>query len=211
MAKPATTTKSAKSAKTRTRMDEFERFYPASRPEWRMWLAENHDKAPGVWVIRYKISANQPTISYEDVVEEALCFGWIDSLARKLDAESHIQMVTPRKPKSVWSKINKERVERLITQGLMAPAGLTKIELAKANGSWLSLDAVEAMTVPADLADALAANLDAKRYWDAFPPSSQKIILQWIAAAKRPETRARRIEEAVRLATQNIRANHYRQ
>jgi uncharacterized protein YdeI (YjbR/CyaY-like superfamily) len=192
-------------------IEEFDRFYPPDRAAWRRWLADNHDKALGVWVIRYKAHSNQPTITYDELVEEALCFGWIDSLPRKLDNERHMLMVTPRKPKSVWSKINKERVERLIEQQLMTPIGLAKIEAAKADGSWSALDEVEALTMPHDLRDALAANVDAQRHFDAFPPGSQKIILQWIASAKKPETRAKRIAETVRLATQNIKANHYRQ
>ncbi len=196
---------------TKPRIDEFERFHPTNRAEWRQWLADNHDQAPGVWVIRYKAYTNKPGISYDELVEEALCYGWVDSLPRKLDDERHMLMVTPRKPKSGWSKINKGRVERLIAQGLMTPAGLAKIEAAKADGSWNALDEADALVVPDDLRDALAANADAQRHFDAFPPGSRKIILQWVASARKPETRAKRIAETVHLAAQNIKANHYRQ
>jgi len=195
----------------KSKIDEFERFYPPDRAAWRAWLADHYDKSPGVWVIRYKVASQQPTITYDELVEEALCFGWVDSLPRKLDDERHMSMVTPRKPKSVWSKINKERVERLVAQGLMTAVGLAKIDAAKADGSWTAIDDVEALSVPDDLQVALAADADAKRHFDAFPPGSQKIILQWISSAKTAETRAKRITETVKLAAQNIRANHYRQ
>ncbi len=111
------------------------------------------------------------------------------------------------KPGSIWAKSNKARVERLIAQGLMRPEGLAKIEAAKADGSWNALDEVEALTLPDDLREALANNIDARRHFEAFPPGSQKMILYWIVSAKRPETRAKRIAETVRLAAQNIRAN----
>ncbi len=195
----------------KSRIDALERFYPPDRAAWRQWLVDNYDKASGVWVIQYKTRASQPTITYDDLVEEALCFGWIDSTMRKLDDERSMLMVTPRKPRSVWAKSNKARVERLIVRGLMTPAGLTKIEAAKADGSWNAFDEVEALTVPDDLRQALAQNIDARRHFEAFPASAQKMILYWIASAKRPETRAKRIAETVRLAAQNIRANQPRQ
>src|SRR5687768_10686239 len=179
-------------------MDTFEQFYPPNRAAWRQWLEENHDTARGVWVIRYKTRTSQPTVTYAEIAEEALCYGWIDSLQRKLDDERSILMVTPRKANSGWSKVNKERVERLLADGLIMPSGLAKIEAAKANGSWNSLDAAESLTMPDDLRDALAANADAQRHFDGFPPSSKKIILQWIASAKKPETRATRVAETVR-------------
>ncbi len=162
-------------------------------------------------MIRYKTYTSQPTITYEELVEEALCYGWVDSLPRKLDEERHMLMVTPRKPGSGWSRINKARTARLIEAGLMTPAGLAKIEAAQADGSWNSLDEVEALTMPDDLRDALTANPTAQRHFGAFPPGSQKIILQWITSARKPETRAKRIAETVRLAAKNIKANHYRQ
>jgi uncharacterized protein YdeI (YjbR/CyaY-like superfamily) len=191
-------------------IDSYEQFYPPDRAEWRQWLAANHDSAPGVWVIRYKQAAKEPTLSYAEIAEEALCFGWIDSTQRKLDDERSLLMVTPRKPKSGWSKVNKERIERLTAQGLMMPAGQAKIDAAKADGSWTALDASEAMIMPDDLGAALATNAEAQRYFDAFPPSSKKIIFHWISSAKTEATRTKRVEETVRLAAQNIRANHHR-
>jgi uncharacterized protein YdeI (YjbR/CyaY-like superfamily) len=191
-------------------IDSYEQFYPTDRAAWRQWLADNHEIAPGVWVIRYKRAAKEPTLSYEEIAEEALCFGWIDSTQRKLDDERSLLMVVPRKAKSGWSKVNKERIERLTAQGLMMPAGQAKIDAAQANGSWTLLDAAEAMILPDDLGAALAANAEAQRNFDAFPPSSKKIIFQWIGSAKTEGTRTKRVEETVRLAAQNIRANQYR-
>lgn len=187
-------------------INDFAQFSPATRAEWRAWLASSHDQAPGVWLILYKKHANKPTPTYDELVEEALCYGWVDSLTRKLDDDRYFLMFTPRKPGSVWAASNKQRVERLIAQGLMTPAGLAKIEAAKADGSWTALDAVDALAVPDDLQDALAANPDARRHFEAFSPSARKIILYWIASARKSETRAKRIEETVRLAAQNIRA-----
>lgn len=192
------------------KIDEYEQFYPADRQAWRDWLAANHDRAPGVWVIRYKQEAGQPSVTYAEIAEEALCFGWIDSTQRKLDDERNVILVTHRKPKSGWSKVNKERIERLTAEGLMHPAGQAKIDAAKADGSWSKLDAIEALTMPDDLREALAANADAQRHFAAFPPSAQKIILHWVSSAKRPETRAKRVDETVRLAAQNVRANDQR-
>ncbi len=144
-------------------------------------------------------------------MEEALCFGWVDSRPNKLDDERYMQLFSPRKPKSPWSKLNKQRVEKLIEQGLMTPAGLEKIEAAKQNGMWGIYDDIEALTVPQDLKEALAADETAKTNFEAFSDSSKKNILWWIESAKRPETRAKRIEETVELAAKNIKANHYRQ
>jgi uncharacterized protein YdeI (YjbR/CyaY-like superfamily) len=190
---------------------ELATYHPKTRAAWREWLAKHHATSPGVWLVSYKKSSGKVSPSYEDTVEEALCFGWIDSIGRGLDDERTMLRFSPRKPKSAWSKPNKERVARLIDDGRMAPAGLATIEVAKKNGSWNALDAVDAMIVPPDLKAALAANAAASRYFDAFPPSSKKIILGWIGSAKRPETRAKRVAETVRLAAKNQRANHYRQ
>ncbi|MCC7448184.1 MAG: YdeI/OmpD-associated family protein [Anaerolineae bacterium] len=190
--------------------DNLERYYARDRQEWRDWLAQNHATSPGVWLIYYKKESSQPHVEYADAVEEALCFGWIDSTARKLDDERYMQFFSPRKPKSVWSKPNKQRVERLIQQGLMTPVGLEKIEAAQQDGSWDALNAVDELIVPADLQAALDANESARVYFEAFSNSSRKMILWWIESAKRPETRAKRIAETVTLAAQNIKANHYR-
>ncbi|MDX1548399.1 MAG: YdeI/OmpD-associated family protein [Rhodothermales bacterium] len=185
-------------------------FHPPTRPAWRAWLAEHHDRDAGLWLIRYKKAAGKPTLSYADVVEEALCFGWIDSLPRALDAERTMLYVAPRKPGSGWSRLNKERAERLIRAGRMTPAGQAKIDAAKADGSWNALDAVEALTVPDDLAAAFAQHPGAAAHWDAFPRSVKRGILEWITTAKRADTRRRRIDETARKAQRNERANQWR-
>jgi uncharacterized protein YdeI (YjbR/CyaY-like superfamily) len=186
-------------------------YHPKTRAEWRRWLERHHATAPGVWFVFYKKGTGKARVSYDDAVEEALCFGWVDSVGRALDEDRSMLKFTPRKPRSVWSKSNKERVERLIRDGRMTPAGVAKVEAAKRDGSWSALDAAERLAVPPDLEAALAANVPAARHFDAFPPSSKKIILTWITGAKRAETRAKRVAETVRLAERNLRANHYRQ
>jgi uncharacterized protein YdeI (YjbR/CyaY-like superfamily) len=180
-----------------------------SRQVWRQWLAANHDRPTGIWLVTFKKHCGDRYVAYNDVVEEALCFGWIDSLPRRLDADRTMLWLAPRQPGSGWSKLNKERVERMITAGQMAPAGLTAIATAKANGSWQTLDAVEALEIPLDLAATLANYETATDNFNAFPRSAKRGILEWIANAKRSQTRARRIEETARLAQDNIRANQW--
>ncbi|HEX3050007.1 MAG TPA: YdeI/OmpD-associated family protein [Aggregatilineaceae bacterium] len=188
-------------------MPDYEHYYPQDRAEFRQWLAENHTTSPGIWLIFYKKHTGQPTIPYPDAVEEALCFGWIDSTAKTLDEDRTIQLFTPRKPKSIWAKSNKQRVEKLIAQGLMTEAGLAKIEIAKQNGSWTLYDSVDALIIPDDLQAALNANDTARANFEAFSNSAKKMILWWIISAKRPETRAKRIQETVAQAALNKRAH----
>lgn len=182
-----------------------------SRAEWRKWLKKNHTQKEGVWVVTFKKASGQPHVSYEEIVEEALCFGWIDSKGNKLDDERTMLWCAPRKATSKWSKLNKTRVEKLLASGLMEAPGLAKIEAAKQDGTWNALDQVEALEVPPDLEKALAANTDAKKYFDGFPLSAKRAILEWILNARKPETRARRIAETAELAARNIRANQWRQ
>lgn len=160
--------------------------------------------------MNYKKATGKPRLEYGEAVEEALCFGWVDSKTNALDEERSMLWFAPRRPGSGWSKSNKERVERLIAEGRMASAGLAKIEAAKQDGSWTALDAAEALEIPADLQEALDGYESAGQHYDAFPPSVKKNILTWIATAKKAETRARRIEETARLAQDNIRANEWR-
>lgn len=184
-------------------IDQYDRLQPTSRQEWRDWLAANHATSPGIWFVYYKQSSGKQQVSYDDAVEEALCFGWIDSLARSLDDERYLQLFTPRKPKSIWSKPNKERVARLLEQGLMAEPGLVKIEAAKRDGSWNAYDDIDAMIIPDDLAQAFAANPTAEAYFQTLSNSAKKGILWHIASAKRPETRAKRIEQIINAAAEN--------
>jgi uncharacterized protein YdeI (YjbR/CyaY-like superfamily) len=185
-------------------------LHPQNRDEWRAWLEQNHMRPMGIWLITYKKAIGKPRVAYDESVEEALCFGWIDSKGNKLDEERSMLWFAPRKAGSNWSKSNKERVERLIAAGLMTPAGLAKIEAAKADGSWNVLDSVEALEIPPDLDAALGSYREAGQNFGAFPRSVKRAILEWIANAKKPETRAKRVEETARLAQDNIRANQWR-
>jgi uncharacterized protein YdeI (YjbR/CyaY-like superfamily) len=172
-------------------------IHPKSRQAWRAWLAKNHAKSTGVWLIFHKKTANKDRLPYADAVEEALCFGWIDAVLQPIDAHTYMQWYCPRKPKSTWSKLNKSRVEKLVAAGLMTPAGQAKIDLAKKNGQWSHLDAVESLTLPADFAKALRAAPGARKHFDSLSPSARKILLYNIHGAKRPETRAVRIAAAL--------------
>jgi uncharacterized protein YdeI (YjbR/CyaY-like superfamily) len=183
---------------------------PLSRTEWRAWLDQNHTRTQGIWLVSYKKATGKPRVDYEEAVEEALCFGWIDSKGNKLDAERSMLWFAPRKPGTGWSRLNKERVERLMAAGLMAEAGRAKIEAAQQDGSWNALDAVEALEMPPDLEAALAGYPSAEPHFAAFPRSVKRSILEWIAAAKTAETRAKRIAETARLAEENQRANQWR-
>lgn len=185
-------------------------FHPATRAEWRAWLAHNHARPQGVWLISYKMATGKPRVEYDAAVEEALCFGWIDSKANKIDEERSMLWFAPRKLRTGWSRPNKARVERLIAAGLMTEAGPAKIEAARQDGSWTALDAVEALEIPPDLDAALAAYPLARTNFEAFPRSAKRGILQWVANAKTPATRAKRIAEMARLAEQNVRANQWR-
>ncbi len=185
-------------------------FHPLNREAWREWLAQNHTLASGVWVVSFKKATGKPRVEYGEAVEEALCFGWVDSKPRKLDDERTLLWFSPRKPGSGWSRPNKLRVELLLNQGLMAPAGLQRIEQAQKDGSWTKLDAVEDLEVPPDLAQALGTYEKAAQHFSAFPRSAKRGILEWIANAKTQPTRAKRIEETALLASVNERANQWR-
>jgi uncharacterized protein YdeI (YjbR/CyaY-like superfamily) len=184
--------------------------HPKTRAEWHAWLEQNHTRGEGVWMVGFKKATGKPRVEYEEAVEEALSFGWIDSKPGKLDAERTMLWLSPRKPGTGWSRHNKERVEKLLREGSMAPAGLAKVEAAKKDGSWNLLDAVEELAVPSDLAEALVASPEAGRYFEEFPRSIKRGILEWIASAKRPETRAARIERTVSMAAKNLRVNQWR-
>lgn len=175
-----------------------ERFQPADRAAWRAWLVANHATATGVWAVTYRRTAGKPIVTYEELVEEALCFGWIDSQLGRLDDERAMLRFTPRKRGSAWSRSNKERVERLNADGRMTAAGLRIIEAARGDGSWDALNDVDDLLVPDDLAAALAGNPAAARGFEAMSASMKKPVLYWVTSAKRPETRARRIAEVLR-------------
>lgn len=178
------------------------------RKAWRAWLMKNHDKEKGVWLVmpHKAVARNEP--DYIAAVEEVLCFGWIDSVKYKYDEHHAAQFYSPRKAKSKWSVTNHERVERMIKEGLMMPAGQAVIDLAKRSGTWDVLVGAQNDVVPDDLQAAFKKSKKAYEHFQAFPPSSRRLILEWIASAKRPETREKRIAETVELASKNVRAHH---
>jgi uncharacterized protein YdeI (YjbR/CyaY-like superfamily) len=177
---------------------------------WRTWLRKHQEKEKSVWLIIYKKGAAIKSVSYAEAVEEALCFGWIDSKPNKRNEESFYQFFAKRNPSSNWSKINKDRVKLLIDQGLMTPPGMAVIELAKANGKWAALDDIENLVIPDDLKSMLTANPEASVHFEAFPGSVKKGILEWLLNAKTPSTRDKRMRETVTLAANNVRANQYK-
>jgi uncharacterized protein YdeI (YjbR/CyaY-like superfamily) len=181
---------------------------PKDRAAWRKWLAANHATSEPIWLVYRKAAGGKRDLTYDEAVEEALCWGWIDSTVNRHDDAHYRQFFSRRKPTSTWSRSNKDRVARLTADGRMQPAGRALVDVAKANGMWTALDAVENLEVPPDLAKALRATKGAKKEFDAFSASSKKNILWWIASAKRPETRAKRIAETVRQAAEGKRANH---
>lgn len=189
--------------------EHFERVEVAGRNELRRWLTAHHERTEGAWLVTWK-RPDPRFLPYDDIVEELLCFGWVDSLPRKLDDRRSMLLISPRKPGSGWSKLNKERAERLIAQGLMMASGSQKIEQAKASGHWTKLDSIEVLEIPSDLLQAFEAYPSALANWHAFPPSARRGILEWIIQAKKPETRARRIDETAQKAGRNERANQWR-
>lgn len=163
-----------------------------------------------MWLLIRKKGSAEPGVGYEDAVEEALCFGWIDSTTNRHDEDHFRLRMSPRKPKSAWAASNKARVDRLIAEGRMTPAGLVKIEAAKADGSWDALDGLEDLTVPDDLAAVLDANPPARAHFDAFPEGTRRQILFWIRGAKRETTRAARVARTAETAARNVRVTEWR-
>lgn len=191
-------------------MNDAPQFNPEHRKAWRAWLVNNHQSSKGVWLVWHKKHTGKTELSYDDMVEEALCFGWIDSVPRKVDNHRTSLYFSPRKPKSEWSKSNKLRIEKLMSLSVIEPAGLAAIDIAKANGSWDTLNESDSLTIPADLMTVFAKYEAATSNFDAFPPSARKAILAWIYGAKTESTREKRIQLTAELANQNIRANQWR-
>jgi len=181
-------------------------FFAADAAAWRAWLEGHHATEREVWLVLLKRHVPRRSIRLDEAVEEALCFGWIDGMLRRIDDESHMLRFTPRRPGSVWAASNKARVERLIAEGRMRSEGLALVEEAKRRGEWDRVDErEEASVAPDDLAEALTRNAAAHESWERLAPSHKKMYLSWIAEAKRPETRARRIAETVRRAREGRR------
>lgn len=179
-----------------------------SRKAIRDWLAANHTTGTTFWLVTFKKHVTQYYIPYGEIVEELLCFGWIDARTRRVDEDRTMLLVAPRKPGSTWSASNKKRVARLVRDGFMTPAGAAKIDSAREDGSWSYLDDIENRVVPDDLERAFKRNKKARRNFEAFNASAQKVILLWIKTAKRADTRATRVSETVRLAAKNVKAAH---
>ncbi len=189
-----------------TALDDAPHVHADDRATWRAWLDANHVSARGAWLVTWRARAGRQGLDYEAAIEEALCFGWVDSTGGRYDDDRGKLYFAPRKAWSAWAATNKARVARLIADGRVAPAGLAAIERAKANGSWGVLDSVERLEVPADLAAALAAAPVAAASFAAFSPSARKQLLGWVALARRSETRAARIARIVEAAARNERA-----
>lgn len=190
-------------------MNETGIFYPTSQADWRQWLEENHLSKQSVWLVFYTKSSEKPSISWSEAVDEALCFGWIDSKKIKIDEEKSHQFFSKRKPQSTWSKINKEKVKNLIKKGLMTQAGLNSVEVAKQNGSWTILDTVEELLIPKDLEKAFKQHHGSKDYFQSLSKTIRKMMLTSLVLAKRPETRQKRIDEIAELAGQKKKPKQY--
>jgi len=188
---------------------EIETFCPTSQYEWRQWLQENHESKQGVWLVYYKIKSGMPTLTWSQAVDEALCFGWIDSIKKSIDEHTFMQFFSKRKPTSVWSSINKAKVNALIQEGLMARAGFASIATAKQNGSWNLLDEAEDLQIPVDLAQAFERNSGAKEFFLSLSKSVRKSMLQWLLLAKQPTTRQKRINEISELAAQKVKPKQF--
>ncbi len=193
----------------RTAADDAPRVHLESRTQWRAWLAEHHNTERAAWLVSWRRPTGRPAVSYDDAVSEALAFGWVDSVQRRLDDERTMLYFARRKAGSGWSRPNKLRIAALQQDGLMTPAGQRVIDAAMADGSWTMLDDVEDLVVPADLAVALEAVPGARDHWDRFPRSARRGILEWIVQAKRPATRARRIAGTAEHAGRGERANQW--
>jgi uncharacterized protein YdeI (YjbR/CyaY-like superfamily) len=181
-------------------------YHAETRAQWRAWLAANHDSEPGVWLCSWRAATARAVCPYPEAVEEAICFGWIDSTVNILDEDRSLQLVTPRKPKSTWTRLNRRRVTELEAAGLMTDAGRRAVEVAQANGWWTIYDPVEDLVEPADLSAELDAEPRARASWDGFPPSARKAMLWWVISAVKDATRAKRVATVVEKAARGERA-----
>ncbi|MEM6687610.1 MAG: YdeI/OmpD-associated family protein [Bacteroidota bacterium] len=191
-------------------MQQREELYFKNDTEWRAWLAKHHATSAGVYLIFYKVSSEKESMRWEEAVKVALCFGWIDSTVKRLDDERRRQYFCPRKPKSVWSKLNKSYLVELIAEGKMHESGSQKMIAAMKDGSWTALDDVENLIVPKDLQQAFNTHPTAHENYQNFSPSYRKGYLYWLNQAKRETTRAQRIAEIIRLCTENIKSRNTR-
>lgn len=187
-----------------TRTENFQKVQVSSSQELRSWLAEHYDQPDSVWLVTFKKHTGGAYVSRDQVLDELLCFGWIDGIRRKLDADRTMQLISPRQVQH-WAKSYKDRAARLIDEGRMEAPGLESIRRSKESGLWDFLDDVDALIVPVDLAEALDALPEARRHFDAFPPANRRFVLRWIKLARKPETRQKRIARMAELASRNER------
>lgn len=183
--------------------------YVNTKTEWRQWLQENHQTEQSIWLVCNTKKSSLPSISWSELVDEALCFGWIDSTRKTIDEFSFVQLFSKRKPNSTWSKINKEKIQKLIDSQMMTEAGYETIKTAQQNGSWTILDSVEDLTIPKDLDEAFKNYSGSEDYFLSLSKSMKKMLLQWIVLAKRPETRKKRIDEIAELAAQRKKPKQF--
>ncbi|MET0143741.1 MAG: YdeI/OmpD-associated family protein [Ilumatobacteraceae bacterium] len=181
-------------------------FHAERRDHWRAWLDANHDSQRGVWLCSWRRRTGRPACPYPDAVEEAICFGWIDATTSLLDADRALQLMTPRKAKSSWTRLNRRRAQAMEAAGLMTDAGRQVIERAQQNGWWTIYDPVEDLVEPPELAAALDDSIQARSNWDAFPASAKKAMLWWVISAAKDDTRQRRIVAIVASAARGERA-----
>lgn len=191
-------------------MNDIEEFCPSNKQDWRKWLELNHKKKEAVWLIFYKKKSSNFNLSWSESVDEALCFGWIDSVKKTIDSEKYKQYFSKRKANSTWSKINKDKVDYLNSKNLMQEAGYKTIEIAKENNSWSNLDEVEALLLPEDLKKEFKKREGALAYYENLSKSAKKILLAWVAFAKRPETRQKRIIEIAENAEKKLKPKQFR-
>ncbi len=191
-------------------MPELETVLIETVTALRDWLLKNHHLDQSFWLVRWKKGSGNPYLEYDDIVDQLICFGWVDSLPRKLSHQQSLLRISPRNPKSNWSAVNKKRVSRLSQLGLMHPAGIRLVNLAKENGAWDFLDDVDKLIVPEDLANAFSRYPNSEYHFNRFPASSKRGILEWIKNARTIATRTKRLEETALKASMNVKANHPR-
>lgn len=191
-------------------MNDIEEYCPSDKQDWRKWLELNHKKKEAVWLIFYKKTSSNFNLSWSDSVDEALCFGWIDSVKKTIDSEKYRQYFSKRKANSTWSKINKDKVDYLKSENLMQEAGYKTIEIAKKNGSWSNLDEVEALVIPEDLKKEFNKRVGSLEYYESLSKSVKKILLAWVALAKRAETRQKRVIEIAENASKKLKPKQFR-
>lgn len=191
-------------------MKDVEEYCPNDKIDWRKWLEMNHTKKEAVWLILYKKKSPDHNLSWSESVDEALCFGWIDSVKKAIDTEKYKQYFSKRKAKSNWSKINKDKVKVLIDQGLMKEEGYKSIEIAKENGSWTILDEVEALVIPEDLKEEFENYAGSMEYFNGLSKSDKKILLYWVVSAIRKETRQKRVLEIAENTGKKLKPKQFR-